>query len=132
MTRRAAASLLPGSCSRIGSAIWRPILRTGLSECSAPWKTIEAPAQRTVRRRPHQVSTSSPLNRIWPVTFAEAGSSRRTARATDTAGARLLFRAELGAGAHTGPSGRFAQLRYEAEVSAFILDAMGLAGPGKR
>ena len=53
-------------------------------------------------------------------------------RATDTEGARLLFRAELGAGAHTGPSGRFAQLRYEAEVSAFILDAMGLAGPGKR
>jgi oligopeptidase B len=50
-------------------------------------------------------------------------------RATDTAGARLLFRAELGAGAHTGPSEHFAQLRYEAEVSAFILDAMDLAEP---
>ena len=45
-------------------------------------------------------------------------------------GPRLLFRAELGAGAHTGPSGRFAQLAYEAEVQAFILSAMGLAGPG--
>ena len=33
-----------------------------------------------------------------------------------------------GAGAHTGPSGRFGQLRYEAEVYAFILAAMGLAG----
>ena len=32
-----------------------------------------------------------------------------------------------GAGAHTGPSGRFGHLRYEAEVQAFILAAMGLA-----
>jgi oligopeptidase B len=49
-------------------------------------------------------------------------------RETDTAGARILFRAELGAGAHTGPSGRFARLAYEAEVQAFILDAMRLPG----
>jgi oligopeptidase B len=47
-------------------------------------------------------------------------------RDTDTAGSRVLFRAELGAGAHTGPSGRSAQLAYEAEVQAFILDVMGL------
>ena len=44
-------------------------------------------------------------------------------------GSLLLFRAELGAGAHTGPSGRFAQLAYEAEVQAFILSAMDLAAP---
>lgn len=37
----------------------------------------------------------------------------------------LWFRAELGAGAHTGPSGRFAQVAYEAEVAAFVLGAMG-------
>lgn len=49
-------------------------------------------------------------------------------RATDAAASRLLFRVELGAGAHSGPSGRFGQLRYEAEVYAFILAAMGLAG----
>jgi len=36
----------------------------------------------------------------------------------------LWFRVELGAGAHTGPSGRFAQAGYEAEVHAFVLDAM--------
>ena len=36
---------------------------------------------------------------------------------------RVLFRAELGAGAHVGPSGRYGQLAYEAEVLAFILDA---------
>jgi oligopeptidase B len=48
-------------------------------------------------------------------------------RETDTAGGRVLFRVELGAGAHTGPSGRFAHLRYVAEVYAFILAAMGLA-----
>jgi oligopeptidase B len=52
-------------------------------------------------------------------------------RATDTTGSRVLFRAELGAGAHTGPSGRHARQRYEAEVQAFILDAMASAGtPG--
>jgi oligopeptidase B len=45
---------------------------------------------------------------------------------TGTAGSTVLFRVELGAGAHTGPSGRFGHLRYEAEVQAFILDAMGL------
>jgi oligopeptidase B len=38
----------------------------------------------------------------------------------------LLFRVELGAGAHTGPSGRFALAAYEAEVNAFILNAMGI------
>jgi oligopeptidase B len=38
----------------------------------------------------------------------------------------VLFRVELGAGAHTGPSGRFAQAAYEAEVHAFILDAMSI------
>jgi oligopeptidase B len=46
-------------------------------------------------------------------------------RETDTAGSRVLFRVELGPGAHTGPSGRFGHLRYEAEVLAFALDAMG-------
>jgi oligopeptidase B len=43
---------------------------------------------------------------------------------TGVGGAAILFRVELGAGAHTGPSGRFGHLRYEAEVQAFILDAM--------
>ena len=46
-------------------------------------------------------------------------------RETDSAGSRVLFRVELGAGAHTGPSGRFGQLRYEAEVHAFVLAAIG-------
>ena len=45
-------------------------------------------------------------------------------RATDTTASRLLFRVELGSGAHTGPSGRFGHLRYEAEVAAFVLDAL--------
>jgi len=40
--------------------------------------------------------------------------------------APLLFRVELGAGAHTGPSGRFAQAAYEAEIHAFVLNAMGI------
>jgi oligopeptidase B len=45
-------------------------------------------------------------------------------RETDTSDSRLLFRAELGAGAHTGPSGRFGHLRYEAEVYAFVLSSV--------
>jgi oligopeptidase B len=36
---------------------------------------------------------------------------------------RVLFRAELGAGAHAGPAGRYDKLAYEAEILAFILDA---------
>ncbi|MGN6676680.1 MAG: S9 family peptidase [Streptosporangiaceae bacterium] len=48
-------------------------------------------------------------------------------RATAGAGSSsLLLRVELGAGAHTGPSGRFAQANYEAEVHAFVLDEMGI------
>jgi oligopeptidase B len=47
-------------------------------------------------------------------------------RATGRPGDDLLFRVELGAGAHTGPAGRYAHVRYEAEVYAFVLDAMGL------
>jgi oligopeptidase B len=49
-------------------------------------------------------------------------------RETGPADSSILFRAELGAGAHTGPSGRFARLAYEADVQAFILDAMHLPG----
>ena len=39
---------------------------------------------------------------------------------------RLLFRAELGAGAHMGPTGRYEKLRYEAEVLAFVVTAAGM------
>ncbi|HYO31539.1 MAG TPA: prolyl oligopeptidase family serine peptidase [Nocardioidaceae bacterium] len=38
---------------------------------------------------------------------------------------RCLFRVELGAGAHAGPSGRFARLRYEAEIQAWALERLG-------
>jgi hypothetical protein len=30
----------------------------------------------------------------------------------------------LGAGAHVGPAGRYDRLRYEAEILAFIVDAV--------
>ena len=39
---------------------------------------------------------------------------------------RCLFRCETGAGAHAGPSGRFARLDYEAEVFAWLLDSLGV------
>ncbi|WP_164519547.1 prolyl oligopeptidase family serine peptidase [Nocardioides ferulae] len=41
---------------------------------------------------------------------------------------RCLFRCEVGAGAHAGPSGRFGHLAYEAEVAAWLLDRLGVAG----
>ncbi len=40
---------------------------------------------------------------------------------------RCLFRSEVGEGAHVGPSGRYAHLRYEAEIYAWTLDRFGLA-----
>jgi oligopeptidase B len=48
----------------------------------------------------------------------------RATGATGATGSRLLFRAELGAGAHVGPAGRYDRLRYEAEILAFIVDAV--------
>jgi oligopeptidase B len=47
-------------------------------------------------------------------------------RASNADGSPILFRAEVGVGAHGGPSGRSARLRHEAEIQAFILDAMGI------
>ncbi len=48
-------------------------------------------------------------------------------RSTDTSDSRLLFRAQVGVGAHGGPSGRSARLAYEAAIQTFILDAMGIS-----
>jgi oligopeptidase B len=42
--------------------------------------------------------------------------------------ARLLLRAETGEGAHAGPTGRFARLDYEAEIAAWLLDALRCVG----
>jgi oligopeptidase B len=55
-------------------------------------------------------------------------ASQAGADGTDGDG-RVLFRPELGAAAHVGPSGRYGKLGYEAEILAFILDT---AGPGPR
>jgi oligopeptidase B len=40
---------------------------------------------------------------------------------------RCVYRVELGEGAHAGPSGRYAHVRYEAEIYAWALDRFGLA-----
>jgi oligopeptidase B len=39
---------------------------------------------------------------------------------------RCLFRCEVGAGAHVGPSGRYGHLGYEAEIQAWLLDRLGM------
>ena len=51
----------------------------------------------------------------------------RSARPTRSGRPRCLFRVETGAGAHVGPSGRFAHLAYEAEVYAWLLDRLGVS-----
>ena len=50
---------------------------------------------------------------------------RATAGPGEGLGGRVLFRPELGAGAHVGPAGRYDQLRYESEILSFILAATG-------
>jgi oligopeptidase B len=46
-------------------------------------------------------------------------------RVTAERGTRVLLRTEMGAG-HGGPSGRYDAWRKEAEIFAFLLDAVGL------
>ncbi len=46
-------------------------------------------------------------------------------RAGGSIGDDVLLRMELGEGAHTGPSGRFQHLFYEAEVYAWVLETLG-------
>jgi oligopeptidase B len=48
-------------------------------------------------------------------------------RATGDGAARILFRAELGTAGHTGPTGRYDRLGYQAEIGAFIVAAAGQA-----
>jgi oligopeptidase B len=40
--------------------------------------------------------------------------------------ANCLFRVETGAGAHAGPTGRYARLRYEAEIFGWLLDRLAV------
>jgi oligopeptidase B len=49
-------------------------------------------------------------------------------RATATDDSVLLFRPVLGSASHGGPSGRYDQIRYQAEILAFVLTALGATG----
>jgi len=40
-------------------------------------------------------------------------------------GGRVLLRAELGAGAHTGPAGRYGKVGHEADILAFVSAMVG-------
>ena len=73
-----------GSWMRIGSAIWAPMRCTGFSECSAPWKTIEAPgpAQGPQRRPTSSPARSGRSTSTSPPTSAPAGWSRSTVPAS--------------------------------------------------
>ena len=58
----------------------------------------------------------------WVARLRATAAERAAAGGAGGTG-RLLFRAELGVGAHMGPTGRYDKLRYEAEVLAFIVTA---------
>ncbi len=45
-------------------------------------------------------------------------------RATASSDDELVFRVEMGAGAHTGPAGRYAHYHYESEVYVWVLAAL--------
>ena len=109
----------PSSAAGSPRAIWSPTRWTGLSVCSAPWNTIASSVQRTARRRPGFIaSTSSPSSSTSPSTSvpsgAGAGARRRAttsrsptrprARASRPRRARCPPRARPGTGA--GPSAR--------------------------
>ncbi|MFZ0157578.1 MAG: prolyl oligopeptidase family serine peptidase [Kineosporiaceae bacterium] len=59
-----------------------------------------------------------------PAKWVAALRAVQAVQAVQADGAVPLFRAETGPGAHSGPSGRFAAMDYEAEVMAFVLDAL--------
>jgi oligopeptidase B len=75
--------------------------------------------------RPHLLVTGAvqdPRVMVW-----EPAKWVARLRATDPDWSpRCLFRVELGEGAHVGPSGRYAHLRYEAEIYAWALERLGL------
>ena len=98
--RRAAGRVQPDRPRRSG----RPTRCTGLSVCSAPWKTIATSVQRTARRRPgFIVSTSSPSSSTSPVTLVPARQ-----QAQQRAGERRLPAAGL-----AGEAQRLAHLELE-------------------
>ena len=62
------------------------------------------------------------------VAALRAGDPEHGAGADPTASVSrrtVHFRAETGSGAHAGPSGRYSQLAYEAEIYAWILGCIG-------
>ena len=63
----ACAAVVSGSWQRIGSAIWPPMVCTGLSEFIAPWKTMAIFRHRTDRSSSSvSVMTLRPSNAIEP------------------------------------------------------------------
>jgi oligopeptidase B len=59
------------------------------------------------------------------VSYREPAKWVAKLRVTADPGTRILLRTEMGAG-HGGPSGRYDAWRKEAEIFAFLLEAVGI------
>jgi oligopeptidase B len=92
---------------------WPDLLVTG--SLHDPRVLIHEPAKWVARLRAAASSSAD----------SRSGGGGSSGGGGDGAGGRVIFRAELGAGAHTGPAGRYDQLGYEAEILAFIVTAAG-------
>jgi len=60
----------------------------------------------------------------WVAMLRATGGTGGRSDGDGGTGGRLLFRPELGAGAHVGPAGRYDRLRCEAEIVSFIANAV--------
>ena len=74
------------------------------------------------RRRPPLLVTG--ILRDPRVQISEPTKWVAALRGLDTYGNDVLYRVELGAAAHTGPSGRTGAAAYEAEIQAWVLDVL--------
>jgi oligopeptidase B len=91
----------------------------------ASWSPMDRPVP--ARRPPLLVTGALHDTRVLVTEPAKwVARLRQHDAATGVDPRRTLFRAEVGEGAHAGPSGRLARLRYEAEVLAWVLAQLGV------
>jgi oligopeptidase B len=148
-----AGGLLQGAVFSMAPQRWRAVVAevpfvdvvTTMSDPSIPltvteWDEWGNPADRRMR---DYLASYAPYQNIppppWPDLLVTASlhdprvlvhePAKWVAKLRAARGGRVLLRAELGAGAHTGPAGRYGKLGHEADILAFVIDAAGEGAP---